>query len=354
MRPRTTRAPSRAVFAPLFVSLVVAAALLMTTPARAQRIESPLELMYGDDAMIVAGKAIEINPVGRFVIAPKDILSGRIKPPEKLDIRIPKDFLNDVKVGERYVVAYSMFRRDPRKAVGLVPNKEGAIAIVSPGVEPAIFRDTPALRAILKAGRSEHGRESRKLADLLLAALRGDDSQLQYLAAGEFAYEPELGERLGDADRAEIEKTVRDVKTPIRVRMVLLEAASRMPEKLGDWWKKAALDIVTTTPVDGYSSAASDPVILIMTSFDVLDRYSVTLPPETLRRWVWNPNPALVERVCVLLRREGPDLERSAIAQALADPKLSEATRKFLNDHLRQLDRIDERKRAQKEGSGRS
>jgi hypothetical protein len=91
-----------------------------------------------------------------------------------------------------------------------------------------------------------------------------------------------------------------------------------------------------------------------MTSFDVLDRYSVTLPPETLRRWVWNPNPALVERVCVLLRREGPDLELSAIAQALADPKLSEATRKFLNDHLRQLDRIDERKRAQKEGSGRS
>ncbi len=354
MRPRTTRALLRAVFAPLFVSLIVAAALLMTTPARAQRVESPLELMYGDDAMIVAGKAIEINPVGRFVIAPKEILWGKIKPPEKLDIRIPKDFLNDVKAGERYVVAYSMFRRDPRKAVGLVPNKEGAIAIVSPGIEPAIFRDTPAIRAILKAGRSEHGRESRKLADLLLAALRGDDAQLQYLAAGELAYEPELGERLGDADRAEIEKLVRDVKTPIRVRMVLLEAASRMPEKLGDWWKKAALDIVTTTPVDGYSSAASDPVILILTSFDVLDRYSVTLPSETLKRWVWNPNPALVERVCVLLRREGPDLERSAIAQALADPKLSEATRRFLNDHLRQLDRIDERKRAQKEGSGRS
>jgi len=135
---------------------------------------------------------------------------------------------------------------------------------------------------------------------------------------------------------------------------VLLEAASRMPKALGDWWKNAALDIVTTTPVDGYSGKASDPVLLIMTAFDVLDRYSVKVPPETLKRWVWNPNPALVERVCVLLRREGPDLERPAIQAALADPKLSEATRKFLNDHLRQLDRIDERKRARKEGSGRS
>jgi hypothetical protein len=354
MRQRIARALSRALFPSVFGALLAGASLFVATAARAQRVESPLELMYGDDAAIVVGRLIDINPVGRIVIEPKEILSGKIKPPEKLDIRIPKDFLNDVKNGERYIVAYSMFRRDPRKAVGLVANKEGAIAIVSPGIEPAVFRDAPAIRAILKAGRSEHGRESRKLADLLLAALPGDDAQLQNLAAGELAYEPDLGERLNDADRALIEKTVREPKTPIRVRMVLLEAASRMPKALGDWWKKAALDIVTTTPVDGYSSAASDPVILVMTAFDVLDRYSVKVPPETLERWVRNPNPALVERVCVLLRREGPGLERSAIQQALADPKLPEATRKFLNDHLRQLDRIDERKRAQKEGSGRS
>jgi len=350
MRPRTTRALSRAVLVPLFV----VASLLSTTTVRAERLESPLELMYAPDASIVAGKLVETNPTGRMVIEPKDILWGKTKPPEKLDIRIPNDFLNDVKTGERYVVAYSLFRRDPRKAVGMVPSKDGAVAIVSPGIEPAVFSDTPAIRAILKAGKSEHGRESRKLADLLLAALAGQDPALQYLAAGELAYEPALGERLNDTDRAAIEKTVRDAGSPIRVRTVLLEAASRMPKALGDWWKNAALDIVTTTPVDGYSGKASDPVLLIMTAFDVLDRYSVKVPPETLKRWVWNPNPALVERVCVLLRREGPDLERPAIQAALADPKLSEATRKFLNDHLRQLDRIDERKRARKEGSGRS
>lgn len=354
MRPRTSRALSRAVFAPVFVSLVVAASLLFAMPARAERLESPLELMYGDDAVIVAGKLVDINPVGRIVIEPKEILWGRTRPPEKLDIRIPNVFLNDVKNGERYVVAYSMFRRDPRNPTGMVTNRDGAVAIVSPGIEPAVFRDAPAIRAILKAGRSEHGRESRKLADLPLAALRGDDAQLLNLAAGEFAYEPKLGERLTDADRALIEKTVRDRKTPIRVRTVLLEAASRLPKTLGDWWRKAAIDIVTTTPTDGYSDKASDPVDLILTAFDVLDRYSVKVPPETLKRWVWNPNPALVERVCVLLRREGPGQERSVIQQALADPKLPETTRKFLNDHLRQLDRIDERKRAQKEGSGRS
>ena len=61
MRPRTSRALSRAVFAPVFVSLVVAASLLFAMPARAERLESPLELMYGDDAVIVQGASAESN-----------------------------------------------------------------------------------------------------------------------------------------------------------------------------------------------------------------------------------------------------------------------------------------------------
>jgi hypothetical protein len=320
--------------------------------ASAQRVESPLELIYAPDNMLVAGRLIEINPTGRIVIERGEVMSGKIKPPAKIDVRVAMDVLPTLKTGERYIVAYSMFRRDPRKAVGLVPNPDGAIVLVNPGIEPAIFRDTPAARAILKAGRSEHGRESRRLADLLIAALSGSDAQLQNLAAGEFAYELELGEQLRDADRAVIEKTARNVKTPLQVRAMLLEGAARQSKTLGAWWQSAALEIVTTTPVDGYADKASDPVALVLTALEVLDRFAIKVPPDALKRWVWNPNPPLVERVCVMLRREAPDQERSTIQLALADPKLPETTRKFLNDHLRRLDRINELKRARKEGSG--
>ena len=144
MRPRTTRALSRAVLAPLFA----VAAFLFAPSGLAQRIEAPLELMYAPDASIVAGKLVEINPAGRIVLEPKDFLFGKTKPPEKLDIRVPKEALDDVKTGERYVVAYSLFRHDPRTAVGMVPNKEGAVSLVISGIEPAVFRDTPTIRAI--------------------------------------------------------------------------------------------------------------------------------------------------------------------------------------------------------------
>ena len=83
-------------------------------------------------------------------------------------------------------------------------------------------------------------------------------------------------------------------------------------------------------------------------ALEVLDRYSVKVPADALKRWIWSPSPPLVERVCVMLRREAPEQERSAIQLALADPKLPGTTRKFLNDHLRRLDRI----KARKEGSG--
>lgn len=339
----------RAVVAP---AIPMALLLALVSPARAQRLESPLELMYAPDNMLVAGRLIEINPTGRLVIERKEVLSGKTRPPEKIDTRVPLAVLNDVKTGQRYVIAYSMFRRDPRGPVGLVANPDGAVVLVSPGIEPALFSDTPALRAILKAGRNEHGRESRRLLDLLLAALPGADAQLQNLAAGEFAFEPELVQRLRDGDRAIIEKTVRDPHVPARVRATLLEGAARQPKALGDWWQSAALEIVTTTPVDGYSDKAPDPVALVLTALEVLDRYAVKIPPDALKRWVWNPNPPLVERVCVMLRREAPDQERSTIQLALADPKLPETTRKFLNDHLRRLDKMNERARARKEGSG--
>jgi hypothetical protein len=324
--------------------------LLSMQPARAERLESPLELMYAPGNMIVAGPLVEINPAGRIVLERKDVLGGKDRPPDKVDVRVPKAVLGTLKTGDRYIVAYSLYRRDPRQAVGMALNPDGAVVLASTGIEPALFRDTPQTRAILKAGRSEHSRESRRLLDLLLDALGGSDAQLANLAAGELAFEPELGGRLRDADRARIEKVALDAKTPVLARMSLLDASSRKPKELGDWWKTVALQIVTTTPIDGYSDRASDPTSLVLMALEVLDRYSVKVPVDALKRWVWSPNPPLVERVCVMLRREAPEQERSTIQLALADPKLPGTTRKFLNDHLRRLDLMKER--ARKEGSG--
>ena len=320
-------------------------------PVRAERVEPPLELLYAPGNLLVAGSVIEINPSGRLVFARKDVLGGMGRLPEKIDVRVPMSVLNDAKPGDLYIFGYSMTRADPRNPTHTIANPDGAVILTSIGLDPALFRDTPAARAILKAGRSERGRESYRLFDLLIKALAGSDRPLQNLAAGEIALAPRIGERLRESDDATIEKVARDTRTPPLVRASLLQSASERPAELGDWWQGAALEVVTTTSTGGYAAGTFDPTGLVLLALEVLDKHAVRVSPDALKRWVHGPNPPLVERACLMLRRESPALERAAIREALADPQLPGQTRKFLSDHLRRLDLLDARLKAQKGGA---
>ncbi len=335
-----------------FLSIAMAAFALGAAQSIAgERIEPPLEMLYLPGNQLVAGPLVEINPDGRLVFERKDVLGGKGQP-DRIELRAPVSTLATLKLGERYVFGYSTSRRDPRSPTRIIANPDGPVLLISLGLEPALFRDTPEVRAILKAGRSERGRESKRLFDLLMQALASADPQLQNLAAGEIAQEPEIGERLRKNGHAVVEKTARDPRTLPGVRASLLLSASERPLDLGDWWQAAALDVVTSTPLDGYHDEASDPSGLVLLALEVLDKHAIKVPPEALTRWVWSANSSLVEHACLMLRRDFPAMERSAIREALADPKLPVQTRQFLNDHLRRLDLLDARSKEPKEGIG--
>ncbi|MEO7326877.1 MAG: hypothetical protein ABIW82_18800 [Dokdonella sp.] len=324
--------------------------MLNIQPARAEHVEAPVELLYAPGNMLVAGTVIEINPSGRLVFERKDVLGGKGRPPEKIDVRVPKRVLDSTRLGERYIVGYSLARADARDPTRVVANPGGAVLLSSIGLDPAMFNENSATRELLKAGRTEHGRESRHFFDLLMKALAGGERSLQMLAAGEIALEPELGERLQESGHELIEKIARDANTSPDVRALLLQSASERPSEFGEWWQAASTDVVTTTPVDGYAGGTSDPTGLILLALEVLDKHAVTVAPDALERWLGSSRTPLVERACLMLRRESPALERSAINAALADSRLPDPTRKFLNDHLRRLDLMDSRVKARKGG----
>lgn len=335
MPPRIRLALHRLVL-PLAVALGLGASVLSAKP-----VEPPLELLYSGDNRLIAGSLVEINPAGRLVFQRKDVLDGKPRPPEKVDVRVPSALLDRVKLGERYIVGYAAGQKDPRDPLHRIQNPDGPQLIVSIGLDPALFRDTPQTRAILATARSERGRESRKMFDQLMKALGGTDRALQDLAAGQIALDAELGERLREHGHAAVEKAARDPATPPDVRASLLQSAARRPQDFGDWWQDAGIGLVTTTPIGGYSDASSDPSNLVLTTLELLDQHAAKVPPDALKRWVWSANPALAERASLMLRRQSAALERSTIQQALADPALPATTRKFLESHLRRLDRLD-------------
>ncbi len=332
-----------------FPVLLFAAAAMS---AFAARVEPPLELLYAPENRLVAGTVVEINPTGRLVFERKQVLGSGSDVPDRIDVRVSAATLHDARLGGNYVFAYSMWHPDPLAPGGAATNREGAVLLSSTGIEPALFRDTPELRAILDIGRDEHGRESRELERRLVAALSGTDPQLQNLAAGEIALDRDLGERLTGKDRTAIAKFVRDPARPSALRARLLLAASERERQLGDWWRPAAVKIVASTPVDGYPRGTSGPVDLVLVALDVLDKHAVTVPAAALRRWLWSPNRLLVEQAVAALGRLSPASQHSAIRKALADPQLPGPNRKFLDDRLRRLDRLDAGSRAQNQGQG--
>lgn len=346
LRPPRLRCVLRRLATPLLLVLSLGSASLPAKP-----IQPPLEQLYDGDNRLLAGTLLDVDPKGRLVFERKDVLDGKPRPPEKIDVRAPLTVLNEVKVGQRYVFGYATGQKDPRDPLRRIAREDGAELIVSVGLEPALFRDTPDTRALLSAGRSERGRESRRTFDLLLKALAGDDPALQNLAAGQIALDAELGEHLREHGRDTVERAARDAKMPPSARTWLLRAAEQRPRDFGDWWQSLSLDVVTNTPVGGYARSPSDPFDLVLTALELLDQHAAQVPPDALKRWVWSTNPALAERASVMLRRQSAALERSTIQQALADPALPPATRTFLEGHLRRLDRLDARTKTRKEGA---
>ena len=332
----------RALFALAFAFVAVA-------PVRAEPLPPPLELLHTFGNFLIVGTVAEINPDGRLVFERKDVLFGKPRPPDLVDVRVPASTLATTKPGERYIVGYSMYRPNARLGK-MLANPDGPTLLVSLGLEPALFRDTPVIRAILDAGRSEHGRESRHFFDLIMQALSGDDPQLQNLAAGEIALDRELIERVRKDGRAAVEQSARDPKTSPAARLLLLQTAATHSDYLGGWAATAAKEIVENTPVGGYSDAASDLPGLVLAALEVLAMGKTEVSAVSLQRWLHAANPALAEQAVVMLRRVSAETERSAVADALSDPHLPAQTRVFLEDHLHRLDRHDAAK-AQKEGS---
>lgn len=306
--------------------------------ASAKPVDPPVELLYDGTNALVVGSVAEVNPAGRVVFTREEVLAGKPKPPEKIDVGVTPSVLASVKPGERYIVGYSTSRAN-RKLGRFVGNAQGPVLLVSIGLEPALFRDTPAVRALLKAGRSEHGRESSRFRKLLLEALAGNDPQLQNLAAGEIALNAEIRERI--EDKSVIERVARDPHARPSVRAQLLRAAAGDQEKLGGWWKSAAADVLENTPVDGYSAEALDLQALAMDALDLFTPIAAEAPAQALKRWLRASNPALAERAASLLHQQSPQVERSALREAADDSATPAQTRRWIEGRLGRLDHAE-------------
>lgn len=324
---------------PLYCFLAALYLLAFAGMAHAGPAQPPLEQLFSPESRLILGELTEINPAGRLVFKRIKVYGKAVDVPELVDVRAGEDAMSSARIGETYVVGYTLFHHDRQHPGGMAPNRRGGVLTTSVGLEPALFRNTETIQKILALAQSERGRESRRLRRLLMNALVGDDRPLQLLAAGQVAYDIELGKRLNAKDRAAIARIGGDPETSLPVRLLLISAAAERPRILGDWWADAIRAVLASTPIGGYASGAKDPTGLVLLAFAELEAKLVPVPLESVTRWLRSPNRLFVERACAVLGTVYPADKQGALEEALGDSSLTQENKSYLDDQLNLLTR---------------
>lgn len=307
--------------------------LLAVDSVFAARVKPPAAVLREATTGTGLVEYVEAGAGGRFVFRRIERLSGDLDIPELLDLAAPATLQQVLLPGERYLIAYTVYRREGGQ---FNVDRRGAQLLVSPGLEPALLRDTPEHRAVLAWQPGADAAAMRAQLPALLALLDHADPQLQNFAVTEIVLRPQLSSALdGKARKALLRFAARE-QAPAAARARLLQAATLQPDQFGRAeWEKVAAGVLASLPVQVQQKEGE--ATLAAAAFGLLENARRPLPPASLTRWLASDNAAVAEAALLALRRQDPARELPALQAALQLSLLPAGTREFLLDHRRRL-----------------
>lgn len=312
------------------LSLLILSSLCAAS-AFAAKVKPPAAILRENTTSLAAVEFAEAGVEGRMVFRRIEPLGGDAEIPELIDLAVPAEVRQVVLPGERYLIAYTVFRREAEQ---IRIARLGAQLLVTPGLEPALLRDTPENRAIFAWQPGADESAVRKHLPDLLAMLEARDTQRQNFALSEIVLRPQLSDALDARARKTLQRFAANREANTNARARLLQAAVSQPDVFGrDGWKTIALDVLATTPV--LVQTVEGNASLARFAFELAERDRIALPLPVIERWLTGDNASLAELALLALRRQQPARELAALEQALSLSLLPAGTREFLLDHRR-------------------
>ncbi|MEO6066292.1 MAG: hypothetical protein ABIP49_10995, partial [Lysobacterales bacterium] len=325
-----------ALFGTWFVAVFCACA---STLALAAAIDPPSVFLFKASHSLVAGEVVLTTAEGTLELRVRETLHGTAPNSRFLRVRTSPAWLADFDRGHSVVVGYTRYRRSATRPRTLELRPGGPVVLVSVGLEPALFRDTPALRARLARARDGAHLRSRKYFEEVTGGLESADPQLQNYYAAELVLRETLQVAMNAGDRAWLARFVGDDLSHPSARAMLLAMSAAHPERFGARWPQgAAAAMLAQIDVAASDAPLSLLPNLVRVAFDVLDRADQKIALGSAERWLVSSHTGLVEAALLAIRRTAPEREREIATRALANDRVQPAVRDFVRDHLRRLD----------------
>lgn len=317
--------------------LLLALLLLPITVLRAAPISPPMHALYDPLNAVVVARLLAVESDGRLLFERIEVLHGDAVP-DRIEVSAPTWIDPAPEPDRRYLLGYTPYRRDSSRVRTIIVDPDGPRLLVSPGLEPALFPDEPAYRALLDYGRGGRIAHLPDAVEMILAALVDRRAPMRALAAAQLAFDPALSARLGPAELDVARKTLADPATPWVTRTWLYDWMTREPERFASGWlRRQSRHLLQEAPLLDHGQPGHGGQ-LVGTIFAQAERRGWRFPRTALTRWLDSDSTALAELALLQLRRQSPRQERRAIAQALARKELHPEMRRFLEGHQRRVD----------------
>lgn len=333
----------------LHVLRVTLIALLVASGcAFAEKIKPPTVALGEPTTTIVVADYMEGSSPERVVFSKVKVLQSRADVPQLIDIAKP-DLREPLVAGQRYVLAYSPYAENRFEQI--VVNPRGASFLSSPGIEPALWRDSREARALVtwridgeesEREREQESDESGEAAEhampRLLKMLRSDDRQWREFASAEIALRPALIAKLDGSDQKALQRFVGSDAGPDRARASLLQAAASMPAKDAavSGWEKIATTLLAETPLQTLGVDRRSALILAALSYPSTNKQD--RDGRLQSRWLQSDDMALVEMAATTLLEISPEVAMSAFDAALADDGLANDNRSIVQGFKQRLE----------------
>lgn len=315
-------------------------ALLMTAGAiwlasgvqAAKPVPTPSQQLKTDENIVALVQVAAKSADNQLLLKAEQMLHGDTFTEQK--VRAEAATYASVQVGQRYVVAFSWFTKDPlTRGKGWVKNTEGPEIVGFTEVANALFPAEPALLHLLSLSNEPSSDAARVDDCLQLLALA--DYRLRYFCSLELLLQPRLASAFDEARRDRLQQLLAGSDYAPEHRDLLYRAALTLPSTLrGDWLADLArrdlqklgnqYDLATRVP--GLAKAATQ----------ILREHGSASDATLLSALLRSNAPGVGKMALEALAQHAGTAAQQSVAAALADPSLPAESRRVFERYRKQ------------------
>lgn len=300
----------------------------------AKLVPPPLSaLVNGNDGKNQIALALAVAPEGqdRYRFKADSVLRG-----ERFDVesvKLESVSQGDIQAGQRYLIVFSKFRRNPMVRDVSELNPDGAVAAEFPEVRSAVFAHAPALEILFKAELENNLKDAARL-DATLDVLALADTRARLLAAEEFLLRPRLFANVSPAQLARYQAALADPTLPALNRDFLLQASENLaPEQQGAW--QAELARAQLKQHGAQFDLASRIPSLVRTSAQLLEAHGGTGDLPLLEGLLRSNAPGVAKAALSAMDKWDRARAQTVAAGLVGDQSLHRETRLALGAYLK-------------------